>query len=145
MARYEHLPIYKQAMDVAVHFEKVVAGFSRYHKYTLGTELRNKSREIVAQIIRANAERDKAPKLIELRGQLDELFILIRLAKEVQAFKSFSAYQFTVEQVASICRQNEGWLRSVRGTQGEDGQSGPEAGRRGRRNDAVARRPTRAD
>ena len=41
MARYEHLPIYKQAMDVAVHFEKLVAGFSRYHKYTLGTELRN--------------------------------------------------------------------------------------------------------
>ena len=39
MARYEHLPIYKQAMDVAVHFEKLVAGFSRYHKYTLGTEL----------------------------------------------------------------------------------------------------------
>jgi hypothetical protein len=145
MARYEHLPIYKQAMDVAVHFEKVVAGFSRYHKYTLGTELRNKSREIVSQIIRANAERDKAPKLIELRGQLDELFILIRLAKEVQAFKSFSAYQFTVEQVASICRQNEGWLRSMRDKQGEDGQSGPEAGRRRRRSNAVARRPTRAD
>jgi hypothetical protein len=44
MARYEHLPIYKQAMDVAVHFEKVVAGFSRYHKYTLGTELRAQNR-----------------------------------------------------------------------------------------------------
>jgi len=43
MARYEHLPIYKQAMDVAVHFEKVVAGFSRYHKYTLGTELRSRT------------------------------------------------------------------------------------------------------
>ena len=116
MARYEHLPIYKQAMDVAVHFEQVVAGFSRYHNDTLGTELRNKSREIVSQIIRANAERDKTPKLIGLRGQLDELFILIRLAKEVQAFKSFTAYQFTVEQVASVCRQNEGWLRSVTGT-----------------------------
>ncbi|MDP6673370.1 MAG: hypothetical protein QGH93_00765 [Gammaproteobacteria bacterium] len=36
MARYEHLPIYKQALDAAAHFEKVVAGFSRYHKYTLG-------------------------------------------------------------------------------------------------------------
>ena len=45
MVRYEHLPIYKQAMEVAVYFEKIVAGFSRYHKYTLGTELRNKSRE----------------------------------------------------------------------------------------------------
>jgi len=29
MARYEHLPIYKQAMDVAVYFEEIVAGFSR--------------------------------------------------------------------------------------------------------------------
>jgi hypothetical protein len=41
VARYEHLPIYKAALDAAVHFEKVVAGFSRYHKYTLGSELRN--------------------------------------------------------------------------------------------------------
>jgi hypothetical protein len=63
-------------MDVAAHFEKVVAGFARYHKSTLGTGLRNKSRETVAPIIRANAERDKAPKLVELRGRLDELFIL---------------------------------------------------------------------
>ena len=37
MARYEHLSIYKQA----VYVEKTVANFSRYHKYTLGTELRN--------------------------------------------------------------------------------------------------------
>ncbi len=35
MARYEHLPIYKAALDVTLHFERVVAGFSRYHKYTL--------------------------------------------------------------------------------------------------------------
>ncbi len=55
MARYEYLPIYKQALDVAVHFEKVVAGFASYHKYTLGTELRYKSREIVTLIVKANA------------------------------------------------------------------------------------------
>jgi hypothetical protein len=40
MARHEHLPIDKAALDLTVHFEKLVAGFSRYHKYTLGTELR---------------------------------------------------------------------------------------------------------
>ena len=60
MARYEHLPIYKQAMDVAVHFEKVVAGFSRYHKYTLGTELRNKARGVVALIMKANCRARQA-------------------------------------------------------------------------------------
>ena len=68
MARYEHLPIYKQAMDVAVHFERVVAGFSRYHKYTLGSELRNASREVVGLIIRANSERDKTEALKGVRA-----------------------------------------------------------------------------
>lgn len=46
MARHEHLPIYKAAFDVAVHIERVVAGFPRYHKYTLGTELRQGSRAV---------------------------------------------------------------------------------------------------
>jgi len=105
-------------MDVAVHFERVVAGFSRYHKYTLGAELRNASRGIVALVIAANGRADKAPALIELRQRLEELLVLIRLAKEVRAFKSFDSYRFCVEQVASVCRQNEGWLKSVSGTPG---------------------------
>jgi hypothetical protein len=46
MAQYEHLPIYKKAMDVAVYFEKIVKNFSRYNKYTLGSELREKSRQM---------------------------------------------------------------------------------------------------
>jgi hypothetical protein len=47
MARYEHLPIYKAALDLTVHLEKLVAGFSRYHKYTLGTEMRDGSRAVL--------------------------------------------------------------------------------------------------
>ena len=35
MARYEHLPIYKTAMELTVYLEQVVRNFSRYHKYTL--------------------------------------------------------------------------------------------------------------
>ena len=73
MASYEHLPIYKKAFDLVVHFEKVAAGFSRYHKYTLGTELRNHSRKIVLSIIRANSRRDKSPHLTRLRYDLEEL------------------------------------------------------------------------
>ena len=75
MARYEHLPIYQQAMAVAVHFEKIVAGFGRYHKYTLGSDLRKQSREIVAVIIQANGEGDKAPRLRELRLRLEALWV----------------------------------------------------------------------
>lgn len=42
MARYEHPPIYKAALEMTVYFEKLVAGFPRDHKYTLGTELRER-------------------------------------------------------------------------------------------------------
>ncbi|MEE9492324.1 MAG: four helix bundle protein [Gammaproteobacteria bacterium] len=94
--------------------EKVVAGFSRYHKYTLGTELRNQSHEVVALIMKANAARDKRPHLLQLRECLDELLISVRIAKETKAFKNFKSFQFAIEQVVSVCKQNEGWLRSLK-------------------------------
>ena len=47
MAHYDHLPIYRDAMRLAVHIENTVRGFARYHKYTLGSELRNGSRRIM--------------------------------------------------------------------------------------------------
>lgn len=75
MARYEPLPIYKKALDVAVHSEKVVAGFSRDHKYTPGSELRNQSRAVVSAIVRANSEADKLPALPGLCDRLDGISI----------------------------------------------------------------------
>ena len=67
MARHEHLPIYRDALALTVHFEQNVAGFTRYHKYTLGTELRNASRRTVSPIIQANIQSDKHAGLIALR------------------------------------------------------------------------------
>jgi hypothetical protein len=66
MAQYEHLPIYKKAMEMAVYFEKIVRNFSRYNKYTIGSELRTMSRDIVRLIIKANSWREKPPILYEL-------------------------------------------------------------------------------
>ena len=43
MAYYEHLPIYKKALETAVYFETIVKNFSRYNKYHLGAEMRTKS------------------------------------------------------------------------------------------------------
>ena len=43
-----HLPIYKAAFDLNVYVEQIVRHFSRYHKYTLGTELRERARSLVA-------------------------------------------------------------------------------------------------
>lgn len=62
MARYEHLPICKAAQDMTVHFEPLVAGFSRCHEYTPGTELRDGSRAVLMQVVRANNAPDAAAR-----------------------------------------------------------------------------------
>ena len=68
MAHYEHLPIFREAYDLTVHIEKIVRHFSRYHKYALGTDLRDKSRKILEKIIEANNARDaRGVHLLELR------------------------------------------------------------------------------
>ena len=48
-------------MDLTIYFEKIVRNFTRYHNYTLGSELREKSREIVGLIIKANSTVEKLP------------------------------------------------------------------------------------
>jgi hypothetical protein len=83
MARYEHLPIYRDALALA----QIVANFSRCHKYTLGSELRNASLaeicscnfcipyvpvdKAVTLIIKANNQSDNLAGLLALRDHLE--------------------------------------------------------------------------
>lgn len=113
MAYYEHLPIYRKAMETAVYFEKTVRNFSRYNKYNLGAEMRTKSRDIVKLIIKANSNRNKLPLLYELRENIEELKILIRISKESKAFHNFNSFKHAIECVASVSKQNEGWIKSL--------------------------------
>ena len=66
MAQYEHLPIFKKAYDLTLYFEKIVRNFSRYHKYSVGTELRQLSREV------------------------------LRLCKDLRAFPNFNSFQYLI-------------------------------------------------
>jgi len=98
-------------MDLTIYLEKIVRNFSRYHKYTLGSELRDKSREIVGLIIRANSTAEKLPPLVELRDRLKGLKVVIRICKEVKAFGQLSAYVYGSSLVVELSRQNEGWIK----------------------------------
>jgi len=113
MAQYEHLPIFKKAYDLTLYFEQIVRGFSRYHKYTVGSELRQLSREILRLIRRANDAADKVPLLLQTREKLEDLKIVIRLCKDLKAFKNFNSYQFSINEVVGLCKQNEGWLKAA--------------------------------
>lgn len=97
MAQYEHLPIYKKAYDLTLYFDDIVRSFSRYHKYEIGKELRELSRDVVRLIRRANDATDKAPILLQNRERLEDLKLAIRLCKDLKAFANFNSYQTKVK------------------------------------------------
>jgi hypothetical protein len=120
VAQTEHLPIYKRSYDLCLYIEQVVRGFSRYQKYTLGTELRDGARRVLKLIVRANARRDKVPLLLDVREEVEALKVLLGLSQDVRAFASFRAFEQAIEQVVEIAKQNEGWLRSQRQGHGQN-------------------------
>jgi hypothetical protein len=120
MAQTEHLPIYKAAYDLCLYLEQAVRQFSRYHKYTLGADLRDGARRTLKLVVRANARRDKGPVLLELREALEELKVLLRLGQDVKAFANFNAFEHAITQVVEIAKQNEGWLKSQGQGQGQN-------------------------
>ncbi len=46
----------------------------------LGADLRDGARRILKLVVRANARRDKAPVLLELREEVEQLKVLLRLS-----------------------------------------------------------------
>jgi hypothetical protein len=126
VAQAEHLPIYKSSYDLCLYLEQVVRTFSRYHKYTLGADLRDGARRVLKLIVRANARYDKVPLLLEVREEVEALKVIVRLCQDVQAFFSFRAVEQAVEQVVSIAKQNEGWLKSQRQGHGQSRRAIPE-------------------
>ena len=76
-------------------------------------------------MIHANSQTDKAQALQALREHLEEvMLLLIRLAKEVQAFKSFNAYSHVVELTAKVCRQNAWNFNANNGNQNKNNKAG---------------------
>lgn len=60
MAHTEHLPIYKRAYDLRLDSEQVVQGYSRYRKYTLGSDLRDGARQSASSGISFGWDRGQA-------------------------------------------------------------------------------------
>ena len=110
----ENLPIFKSALDLAVYMEKIVKGFEKYNKYTIGVDLRQKSKNILYLINRANLSKDKKEAIINLRDGCEDMKMLIQLSKELQAFKSFKQFEQSSMLVVGICKQAQGWLGSHR-------------------------------
>jgi 23S rRNA-intervening sequence protein len=108
MSYYEGLPIYRAAMDVTVKVDRLLQRFPKGQKYSLGTQLRTATVEVVTLVARANRRTDRDRLLAVLCDRIEDLKLLINIGKEVQAFASFNQFAERMDEVVTLARQAEG-------------------------------------
>jgi len=115
--RYKRLPLWRDAMRLLLAVETAVRRFPRYHKYTLGSELRRQCMDVcrfVARAAQANNAQRRAALVEQLVWEVEDLKIQLQLAKEVQAFGAFSEFQRTAELAVAVGKQSGGWWKRTR-------------------------------
>ena len=114
----EVLPIYKSALNLAVYMEQIVRGFEKYHKYTMGVELREKSKTLLFAINRANLSTDKVQALTHLRDACEDMKMLIQLSRELKVFKTFNQFEHSSLLTVTVCKQAQAWLQATKRSRG---------------------------
>ncbi len=108
--RYDNLPIYRSSLNLCVYVETIVKSFDKYHKYTIGEDLRTYSKDLMFMVHRANISQEKKEKLQNLTYKCEDLKMLINLSKELKAFKSFKQFENISKQTVDVCKQAQAWL-----------------------------------
>ena len=110
---YENLPIFKKALDLNIYIENCVRNFSRYNKYQIGSELREKARGVIYAIYKVYYAENKKDALLNLRNRVEELKITIYLAKELKSLRDFRQFEILSKMANDIAKQTQGWLNSL--------------------------------
>jgi hypothetical protein len=116
MAHHSYLPIWKVALSLTVHLEQAVRRFSRYHKYTLGQDLRHGAQRLCVRVVQANDATGGA------RVQALDVLVLVvetvktqlSVAQELGAFANFNDFAQATELAVNLGKQSGEWRRRVR-------------------------------
>ena len=107
---YDNLPIYKLALDLCVYVETIVKSFDKYFKYSVGSDLREYSKQILFGIHKANRSYEKKIWLEKLVDRCEEFKMLVQLCKELKAFKSFKQFEYISKKSVELAKQSQAWL-----------------------------------
>jgi hypothetical protein len=111
LSHYTQLPIYQLAMQTTVIVEDFVKHFPRYHKYTLGSELRNTMRACLeAVMFAAMRPQYRAEHLTRVCEYVDKLILSLRLCYRCKV-GSHQRVTALMENMAKLHKQASGWLR----------------------------------
>lgn len=114
MRYLRHLPLWRDANALLLAIEQAVQHFPRYHKYSLGVDLRRQAMGVCRLIVRAyNDKPRQAQQVRRLVLAVDDLKVLLQLGKELQAFRRFDEFERVARLAVSVGRQCGGWQRRL--------------------------------
>lgn len=106
--------IAKKSERLLVDIEQAVHGFYRYHKYSIGSDLRNQAMAVVRLCHRAWRDRsNQAQRVSDLIWAIDELKLTTQLGSHIRAFKSFRQFELIIRAAEEIGRCAGGWRREI--------------------------------
>ena len=114
MKQPHHFPLWRDANRLLLTIEQTVRDFPRYHKYTLGTDLRRQAMTVCRLVRRASPRGDdQFDRVTRLVEAVDDLKLQIQLGKELHAFQSFKQFQALTELVVTVGKQSGGWRKRL--------------------------------
>ncbi len=105
----DDLAIYQKTYDFMLWLHPVVNKFPKSQRFVLGQRIENKTIDLIHAFIVANAAREKHTLLAAASVNLDELRMLVRLAKDLR-FMSVRQYGLAAERMNEIGRMLAGWM-----------------------------------
>jgi len=114
LKKHYELPIFKSTLDFCIYVDAIVKNQDKYHKYGIGSELREASRAMFYLVSKIKVSKGKKILLLqELLDKCEETKAMLYLAKSIKAFKSFNQFEYSSKLTIDICRQAQGWLNSA--------------------------------
>jgi hypothetical protein len=118
-------PIAKAAERLQLEIEQAVRAFPRYHKYALGSDLREQARTVVRLCHRAWRDRPRQRHWTEqLVWAIDEVKLSLQLGSQLRAFRSFAQFEQLIRLAEDLGRQAGGWKRQQQHPQGQNAAAG---------------------
>lgn len=114
MASYNDLVIFQKTYDLILWSYPIINQFPKTQRFVLGQQIENTLVGILKKMVWANKERgEKRMEIIkEISVNIDELFILFRLAKDLKML-SIKKYGVSAERVNEVAKLLGGWQKQL--------------------------------
>ncbi len=106
-------PIYRNATRLVIAIEECVKKFPRYHKYTVGSEMRKNTYDVLTAITYSiNNTQTRIQSIKKAHDFSEVLKIKIHLAKSITNL-SFKIFEHLATLVISISKQCKAWHKQL--------------------------------